>query len=167
MKMDKDYALKKEEEGYILLEDFNDKVLKLQELGRTKEKSTTDASGKTIDMEVNIEIKKRELTLQDDFSVSGDSFTADTLFIEGHKAADMLLDYVCDSLIPLYVNFLNNGVVIVYNLSRLKHRPRKTSRKIWSRLYQGFELAKRQELQILDAWIYKKENDSYKLIHKP
>ena len=40
-------------------------------------------------------------------------------------------------------------------------------KKIWSELYQALELAKREELSLEDAWIYKKEDNVYKLIHKP
>ena len=155
--MNRDYAFKKEDEDYILLKDFN-KVLKLTELGKCPEKYTTDASGYTTDGRyLNIELKSRDIDIN----------TFSSLFIEAHKAGDMLLDYVCEDKIPLYINFLNNGYVVLYNLSRLKHRPKKVFKKAYSKLYEGFELSKREELLVSDAWIYQKINNEYKLIHKP
>lgn len=169
--MNTNYALETEKNDYLLLEDFN-KVLKLNDLGQTPEKHTTDASGYTTDgRHINIELKSRNQTLSGltvigTSSNTGKQYTASTIYIEAHKAGDLLLDYVVEKKIPLYINFLN-GYVVLYNLSQLKHRPTKVAKRIWSELYQGFELAKREELRIEDAWIYKKENNEYKLVHRP
>lgn len=170
--MNQNYALEKEEKDYNLLEEFN-QTLKLIELGKCPEKHTTDASGYTTDGRyINIELKQRNqtlsgLTIIGTSSKTGKQYTANTIYIEAHKAGDLLLDYAIEKKIPLYINFLNDGYVVLYNLSQLKHRPTKVAKKIWSELYQGFELAKRELLRIEDAWIYKKENNGYKLIHKP
>lgn len=169
--MDTNYADKKENDGYTLLSNFN-KLLKLNELGRTPQKTTYDASGYTsIGDEVEIEIKIRDFNVLNDMTLSGNtngkSYTADTIYIESHKIADMLLDYVCDGKIPLYINFMNDGYIYVYNISKLKHRPQKQCKRIYSKLYQGFELGKRQALSLDDAYIYKNENDTYKLIRRP
>ena len=164
--MNRDYAFKKEDEDYILLKDFN-KVLKLSDLGQTPKYSTSDASGTSLNRYINIELKRRNQTLTKDFKISGETYTADTVYLESHKAGDLLLDYVCEDKIPLYINFLNDGYVLLFNLSKLKHRPKKVCKKIYSKLYQGFELAKREELLVSDAWIYKRINNEYKLIHKP
>lgn len=164
--MNRDYAFKKEDEDYILLKDFN-KVLKLSDLGQTPKYSTSDASGTSLNRYINIELKRRNQTLTKDFKISGETYTADTVYLESHKAGDMLLDFVCEDKIPLYINFLNDGYVLLFNLSKLKHRPKKVCKKIYSKLYQGFELAKREELLVSDAWIYKRTNNEYKLIHKP
>lgn len=152
-----DYALKKEETDYLLLKDFNT-VLKLRDLNQCPEKHTTDASGYTQDGKyINIELKQRDISIN----------TYSSLYIEAHKVGDMLLDYVLENKIPLYINFLKDGYVVVFNLAKLRHRPNKIAKRIWSELYQGFELAKREELKLEDAYIYKKENNQYKLIHKP
>jgi hypothetical protein len=164
--MNRDYAFKKEDEDYILLKDFN-KVLKLSDLGQTPKYSTSDASGTSLNRYINIELKRRNQTLTKDFKISGETYTADTVYLESHKAGDLLLDFVCEDKIPLYINFLNEGYVLLFNLSKLKHRPKKVCKKIYSKLYQGFELAKREELLVSDAWIYKRINNEYKLIHKP
>ena len=155
--MNAEYGMTNEINDYELLQDFN-KVLKLTELGKCPDKYTTDASGYTTDGRyINIELKSRNIGIN----------TYKTIFIEAHKAGDMLLDYVCEKKIPLYVNFLSDGHVVVYNLAELKHRPNKVAKKIYSKLYEGFELAKREELQMDDAWIYKKTNNGYKLCYKP
>lgn len=166
--MNRDYALKSEENDYFLLDDFNRQVLHLTELGQTPKKHHTDASGYTTDGRYcNIELKYRDAKLTDDFKMSAETYTVDSIFIENHKVGDMLLDYVINKEIPLYINFFQDGYVALFNLSRLKHRPNKVTKKIYSKLYQGFELAKREELLLIDAWIYRKENDVYKLIRKP
>ena len=168
---DRGFALKKEENDYFLMEDFNS-CLKLKELGRCPDGYHADASGYSQNGNaVNVEIKQRNQTLSN-FKIQGKTkdgrpYTADTIYIEAHKAGDMLIDYVCECKVPLYINFLNDGWVIVYNLSKLKHRPKTIAKKIWSDLYQGFELAKREELKLEDAFIYKKENNKYKLIQRP
>lgn len=155
--MNKEYGSLMEDTDYGELVDFNE-VLKLKEIGRCPEKHTTDASGYTNDGRyMNIELKKRNIGIN----------TFSSIFIEAHKACDMLFDYITENKIPLYINFLNDGYVVVFNLSCLKHRPKKVFKKIYSELYEGFELAVRQKLDMKDAWIYKKENNAYKLVHKP
>lgn len=156
--MNSEYGLINEEKDYILLKNFNKDILKLNELGRTPEHHHTDASGITRDgQHINIELKYRNININ----------TYSTMYLESHKAADMLLDYVCDGKIPLYVNFLNDGYVIVFNLAKLRHRPSTICKYIKSQLYEGFELAKRQELDMQDAFIYELKNNEYKLISKP
>ena len=155
--MNTDYGMTNEINDYELLQDFN-KVLKLNELGKCPDKYTTDASGYTTDGRyINVELKSRNININ----------TFNSIYIESHKVGDMLLDYVVDKKIPLYVNFLSDGHVVVYNLAELKHRPKKVAKRIYSKLYEGFELAKREELQLDDAWIYQKTNGIYKLVHKP
>ena len=156
-----------EELDYNLIVDFNS-VLKLNDLGRCPYQHHTDASGTTTDgRECGIEIKRRNQALLDNLTISGKTYTASTIYIEQHKMADLLLDYIYDRKEPLYINFLENDTVIVFNLTRLSCKPNKTCKKIWSELYQGFELAKRLELKLEDAWIYRKIDGSYKIIHKP
>ena len=154
--MNKEYGKTNEELDFEMLEHFNS-LLKLKDLGRTPELYHTDASGYSNNKYINIELKRRSVNLN----------TYKTLYIEAHKAGDLLLDFVIEGKIPLYINFLQDGHVVVFNLAELKHRPEKIAKRIESKLYEGFELAKREELLITDAWIYKLENNQYKLIHKP
>ena len=155
--MNKEYGKTNENLDYEMLQNFNT-VLKLKDLGRTPELYHTDASGySNSNKYINIELKRRNVNIN----------TYKTLYIEAHKAGDLLLDFVIEGKIPLYINFLQDGHVVVFNLAELKHRPEKIAKRIESKLYEGFELAKREELLIEDAWIYKLENNQYKLIHKP
>lgn len=154
--MNEQYANTSEQQDYEKLQDLN-RLLKIRELGKRPDKDTTDASGYTQDgQEVNIELKTRNIGIS----------TYKTIYIENHKVADMLLDYTIDHKIPLYINFLNDDYVVVFNLAKLRHRPRKVNKRIWSELYQAFEMAKREELRLEDAWIYQKQNDKYLLIKK-
>lgn len=162
------FAQQKENDCYEKLTDFNN-FLNIVQLGRCPDKSSTDASGYTTDGRyANIELKDRDMNLLEDFRLSGETkgktYYAEDLFIESHKVADMMLDYQCEGKLPLYINFINEDTVILYNLATLKHRPKKVSKRIWSELYQGFEIAKRQCLNMDDAWIYKKINGKYTLI---
>ncbi len=155
--MNKEFGKQNEKTDYELLKDFN-KTLKLTELGMTPENYHTDASGYTTDGRyINIELKRRNIDIN----------TYDTIFIETHKAGDMLLDYVCNKQIPLYINFLKDDYVVVFNLAELKSRPKRVCKFIRSELYDSFELAKRAELKLEDAWVYKKINNKYKLVRKP
>ena len=155
--MNSEYGLKNEEKDYILLKEFNEKVLKLNKLGQTTKHHHSDASGLTKSgTYINLELKHRNININ----------TYPTMYLESHKAADMLLDYVTLNYVPLYVNFLADGHVVVFNLAKLKHRPKTVCKYIKSELYEGFELAKRQELDMRDAFIYKLENNEYKLIQK-
>lgn len=171
--MNKEFAKENEKSDFELLTQFND-YLKLVELGQCPEKWHSDASGYTRDGRyINIELKQRNQVLLKNLTISGctkegKSYTGRTIYAEAHKCGDMLLDYCCEQKEPLYINFLLNDVVIVFNLAKLRYRPTKVSKRIYSSLYEGFELAKREELLLEDAFIYKKdENNEYKLIHRP
>lgn len=165
------FADTKENEGYSRLMQFND-FLHLQELGKTPKGWYSDASGYTTDGRLlNIENKVRDLNLLDDGYISGhtknSSYSANTIFIESHKMGDLLIDLVTENRTPLYINYLNDGIIIVYNLSQLKHRPLKEHKRIWSELYQSFEIADRELLRVEDAYIYRKINDTFQLIQRP
>ena len=172
--MDRDYAYGKEDEGFEKLEHFNKNFLKLENLTRTpKNYVTCDASGLTsIGESLNIEIKVRNQVLIDNNTVSGlttynKPYTADTIFIEAHKSADLFLDYVVYKRAPIYINFLANDYVVVYNLFKMKKRPKVVTKKIYSKLYQQDEIQRRVELPLSEAFIYKREGDNYILKYKP
>lgn len=167
MRKNKEFADRFEEEDFKLLEDFN-QVLNLKELGQCPYSHHSDASGITTDGKViSIELKRREQNLLDNVTISGKTYTASTLYIETHKVGSMLMDYVYCGITPLYINFLNDGVVVVHNLVKLSKIPNSVCKKIYSNLYQSFELSKRLELPLMDAWIYRKEADGFKIISKP
>ena len=164
--MDKNFFETNEENDWKKLEEFNNKTHLFDYIEPLKEKHHTDASGYTVNKlgekrRFNIELKNRNLNLLDDGRISGStdkgSFFDDTIFIESHKIADMLLDMI-NGLEPLYINFLADGKVIVHNLKKLSIRPKKTGQmNIKSQGYGKFEVAKRQGLYIIDAAIFSKD----------
>ena len=175
-KKNTNFANSQEKRNIELLNDFNN-FLNLQTLGKCPKAHHSDASGITKDNTfLNFELKIRNQTLKkksdgtyyvEGVNENGNQYTADTIYIEGHKAADLFLDYVMLDYLPMYINFLNDDVVVVYNLLKLNKRYEKQHRRIWSELYQSFEIADRELLALEDAFIYKKENNEYKLIWRP
>lgn len=160
------YFSENEKVDWCKLEEFNDKTHLFDHLEPTEVKYHTDGTGYTTNRlgetrYWNIELKNRNLNLLDDGRISGatdkGSFFDDTIFIESHKVADMLLDCI-NGLEPLYINFLADGKVIVHNLSKLTKRPKKTAKmNIKSKGYGKFEIAKRQGLYLVDAAIFDKD----------
>jgi len=117
-----------EEKCWEQLEEFNEEYHLFNEIKRTPVKYHTDGTGYTINKlgEIryfNIELKSRNQILLDSGVISGTTekggYTGDTIMIESHKVADMLLDNI-NGLEPLYINFLDDGTVIIFNLSKLK-----------------------------------------------
>lgn len=157
--MDKKFFEDKENENWKLLCDFNNSTHLFDEIGRMNEYYHTDATGKTIDKLgkerlFNIELKIRNVTLTQSGHFKGDKFNENTLFIESHKIADLLLDEII-GYEGLYVNFLNNDVVVIFNVGKLSVRPKLEKKRILSKGYQGFEMGFREGLHIMDAAIFK------------
>jgi hypothetical protein len=48
----------------------------------------------------------------------------------------------------------------------LKRRHKAQKERNWSQGYKAFEMTQTQKLDVRDAYIYKKENDTYELIQK-
>ena len=161
-----------EKQDFKKLIEFNSKTHLFDGIEETPEKHHTDATAYTSTKlgeirRFNIELKNRNLNLLNDGRLSGTtsngSFYCDTIWIEDHKIADMLLDYI-DGLEGLYINFLNDGKTLIFNLHKLSKRPLKSKEmNIKSRGYGKFEMAKRQGLYIVDAAIF---DENGKLIKK-
>lgn len=170
---DKKYFDSKEAEDMNKLTNFNNKVLHLNQLGETPYKHWTDASGYTRDERYfNMELKERNQTLKQDENGNyyiegttnkGTTYTASTLYIEQHKLCSMMLDYITEGKEPIYINFLQNGV-IVFNLSKLKRRPVTENKKIHSKGYGQMEIGTREGLWLTDAAIY---DNNFTLIQRP
>lgn len=164
--MNKQYFVDKENENWELLCDFNEHTKLFDEIGRTNEYYHSDATGRTInrfgeERRFNIELKTRNVTLLKRGVFKGDKFNEKTLYIESHKIADLLLDKII-GYEGLYVNFLNNNVVVIFNVHKLKIRPKEVRKRIPSKGFEGFEMAYRQGLNIIDAAIFK----DYKLVKR-
>lgn len=171
--MNDKFFQKSEEEDYELLKDFN-QLLKLSKLSVTAEKSSFDASGITNNnVFVAIELKKRNqnLILNDGkYCISGcstatdKSYIDDTIMIETHKLCSLLLEYIVNNRIPLYINFLNDYIALVFNLSKLNTIPSYKNLKIKSVGYNKIEIGNRLYLNLSNAMIYKKIDGIWKRI---
>lgn len=154
MLMNYNYAKKSEAICFQLLQDFNSNSrLKLKDLKQLKERSFFDASGFTQDGRyIEIETKRRFI----------DHDTYDTIIIEPYK-----LQYANEhkDAIVLYVNFTNDGYVLVFNLHNIG-QVKKSQFDIPSGLYERTKTSNRYELPIQSAWKYKKVNNQYRLIEK-
>lgn len=88
--------------------------------------------------------------------------------IEPYKYLELKLEKEFNGRDGLYINFLADGSVVIFNISRLKTRPHFTIHNIRSKGYEVNQIQERRyHLDLKDAVIYKKENNNYKLIHKP
>lgn len=164
--MDKNYFDTNESNDMKLLYDFNLHTNIFSGLNPSEYSHFSDATAYTIsrlgeERKFNIEIKKRNAVLLKSGKVSGATFVDDNIIIESHKACDLLFDNI-NGYEPLYINFLDNNVVVIYNLNKLSIRPQSMKKFIKSNGYQGFEIASRQGLNIKDAAIYK----DYKLVKR-
>lgn len=167
----------KEADGFEKMQTFNDSYLQLTDFGKTPEKYIYDASGTTLDgRTLAIEIKDRDLALchtTDTYFIQGTlpdgkPYYDSTIMIEGHKAASMYFDAVVNGTVPMYINFMQNGYVVVFNLQMLKHTPTFKQKKIKSIGYDKMEIGQRYFLSMKDAFIYAQTQDNtYRLIHKP
>lgn len=160
--MNKDFFDKNEKNGFKYLKAFNDVVHLFPEVIKTPEKHPYDASATTKgDKTFNIEIKIRNQILLDDLRVSGHSnsgkeYIENTLMIESHKMASQLLYASFYGYTPIYVNFLLDGTVVIFNLHNLKTFPeRRDNVKTYSKGYQRKEEEMKYYLDISDACIYK------------
>jgi len=167
------YFVENEDLDLKKLEELNAKAHLFTEITPSKVKHYTDATGYTTNgfgetRYFNIELKNRNQVLLQDGRISGCSQTGkeyvdETIFIEDHKIADMLLDTI-NGLEPLYINFLANGWTIIFNLSKLSTRPKKyINMKINSKGYKALEFGNRQGLYIKDAAIF---DSNHNLIKK-
>lgn len=152
---------KQEEMDFEMLSKLNDDVFHLYNLERRVKKTEQDpidASGKTSDDKViNIEIKSRDCNID----------TYQSLMIETHKALPLLNEYIEYDRIPLYVNFLKDEHVVVYNMLKIPEGKKFMKReKTWSKLYKCWEWQYKEYISIDAAFIYKKVNNQYKLIQK-
>lgn len=158
------YADYQEEQGWLSAQTLN-KVFKLKDLERSETFLTFDASGRSAGGDiVEIENKIRNFVLKqkDDGtpylqgikSQTRETYTADTTFIEAHKAGSLLLDALYNHTTPLYVTYTKDGYAIVHNLIKLKKRPDAMGIRAYSKLYDARENGKKYLLPIADAHIY-------------
>lgn len=148
----------KEDEGWEKLVSLNERMGWFKVLGRAPEKNHFDASAQTGSRKFAIEVKTRDMTLSDDGGVvglsNGKPFTGRTLYIEDHKLVELFLDAVVEGWTPLYINFLKDGHVIIFNLMKLSRKPMVTKRMgMASGGYGAIEMGSRKGLWMEDAYI--------------
>lgn len=164
--MDKEYFSKNEDICYQKLLDFNAKTNYFTNIERQPPKSEIDAVATGINrMVYSIELKNREkYQLKEDnknnYLITNNSFSGDTIFIENHKITSLLLDMVYNHRLPLYINFFDNGYTTIHNLITLKNKPEQTREmKIQSKGYQQMEICKRYLLPIEESAIFDEKHN--------
>ena len=169
--MKENYYSVEELKDWELLQKFNAKI-NLLDLGQTPKKYYYDASGFTnCNQYTEVELKNRQGTLTNtptiiEFTKKNQStYTATTVYIEPQHYARMVDDYRFDGVVPLYINFLSDGSVIVWNLATLKKKPEwKWVTHIWDEGKKIYKDEWRILLELNEAFIY---DAQYNLINKP
>lgn len=147
----KEYFNLNERNDYQLLTNFNNQTHIFDKMRPTKEGSHTDAVATHVNKlgenrTFNIELKRRHMDIN----------TYPNIFIEDYKLASMMLDYQIFGVEPLYINFLDNNVVVIFNLSKLKVYPTLYIKNINSNGKDRTQLQERRYgLSMTDAVIYK------------
>lgn len=154
----KNYFETNEKNDLEMLYEFNNKTKLFDSIKPEKEKSQIDATARRNNREFAIELKHRFINLE----------KYQTIMIEASKYLELMLEKEYNQRDGLYINFLDDGSVVVFNICKLKTRPHFTIQNIRSKGYEVNQLQERRyHLDLKDAVIYKKENNNYKLIHKP
>lgn len=146
-----------EDRGFALLTALNAEKHWFSSLTRLGDGYYADASGITSDMrKVIIEVKTREMVMSGGVMTDSKdpSKTYNSVMIEGHKMTDLILDSISGYL-PLYINFLADGSVIIFNMSNLKTRPVTSKTRIYSKAAAKFDISARYLLDMSDAIITK------------
>lgn len=145
----KEYFETNEKNDLQMLYEFNYNTKLFQSIKPTEEKSQIDAIGKHKNREFAIELKHRYINLEKYKSI----------MIEDYKLAGMMLEYTINHREPLYINFLADGCVVIYNLAKLKTMPKQRITNIKSEGYDKMQCQERRYLlDIKDAVIYKDNN---------
>ena len=132
-----------------MLYEFNYVTKLFDSITPTKEKSQIDATAKRKNREFSIEIKHRYINLEKYSSI----------MIEDYKLAELMLEYTVNNKEPLYVNFLADGHVLIFNLAKLSEKPRIRIQNIKSEGYDKMQCQERRYmLPIKDAVIFKDNN---------
>lgn len=140
-----------------LLHDFVNKTNLFKEIKQNEYGDKVDFLGTDKnDRPCMLEIKRRKCNIQ----------TYSTIYIETEKYWSLIQRWRQFNFIPLYVNFMDNGVLI-FDLKRTepdKMKPKLVN--IWNGGYKQNQEVWRYELPREDAiTFYNDENNGYKLIH--
>ena len=143
------YFEENEKNDLQMLYEFNYKTKLFDSIRPEKEKSQIDATAKRKNREFAIELKNRYINLE----------KYKTIMIEDYKLASMMLEYTINHREPLYINFLADGSVVIFNLTKLRQIPKQRITDIKSEGYEKMQCQERRYLLPLDdAVIYKDNN---------
>lgn len=153
MKKDVNFFNDKEKENIEKLTALNDLKNFFKTIEKTPKGYEYDASGITSDGRAyNVELKTRDAILTETNTVSGSNFNDTTVFIESEKVGPLLWEHYFTGAIPLYINFLLDGTVLIWNLLNFSTRPEHTVKIIknkgYGEMYKGY-----RDLLPLDAAI--------------
>lgn len=138
------------------LYEFNYELNLFDSIEKTKDKSQIDAIAKHKDRTFAIELKHRFIPLG----------KYKTIFIEDYKLASMMLEYTVNHREPLYINILDDGTVVIFNLLKLKQFPKLRITDIKSEGYDKNQLQERRYLLSLDDAVIYKNNQIIKPMGK-
>lgn len=140
----KEYFDMNEKQDLQQLYEFNAVKHLFDSIKPSEEKAQIDCTAKHKDRQFAVEIKHRLIPI--------DKYK--TIMIEDYKYLELMLEYQFSGLEPLYINFLNDAVVI-FNLNKLKNKPKQKVLDIQSNGYDKLQkLERRYYLDINDAVIY-------------
>lgn len=144
----KDYFDTNEKQDLQLLYEFNYNTKLFQSIKPTEPKSQVDAIAKKGKREFAVEIKHRFINLEKYSSI----------MIEDYKLAGMMLEYTINHREPLYVNFLADGTVVIFNLIKLSTMPKMRIQDIKSDGYDKMQYQERRYLLPIDEAVIYKNN---------
>ena len=140
----KDYFDKNEQQDLQMLYEFNAEKRLFDSIAPCKYAAQIDATAKRKNRQFAVEIKRRLIPVS----------RYKTIMIEDYKYLELMLEYQFNGKEPLYINFCNDAVVI-FNLNRLKSKPKQKVLDIQSNGYDKLQkLERRYYLDINDAVIY-------------
>lgn len=143
--MNKEYFNQSEQNDLQLLYEFNYEHKLFDSIIPASAKCQYDAIATHKNRKFAVELKKRYITLS----------KYKTIMIEDYKYLELMLEAKYNGLEPLFVNFLYDAVVI-FNLNKLKDKPRFTEHTIKSEGYETLQAKERRyHLPIEDGIIYK------------
>ena len=142
--MKEEYFDMNEKQDLQQLYEFNAKKHLFDSIKPNEYSAQIDCTAKHKNREFAVEIKHRLIPVS----------RYKTIMIEDYKYLELMLEYQFTGREPLYINFLNDAVVI-FNLNKLKNKPKLKILDIQSNGYDKLQkLERRYYLDINDAVIY-------------
>lgn len=140
----KEFFDKNEQQDLQMFYEFNHDKKLFDSITPSKYSAQIDCTAKHKNREFAVEIKHRLIPIG----------KYKTIMIEDYKYLELMLEYQFTGREPLYINFCNDAVVI-FNLNKLKNKPKQRCMNIESKGYDKIQnMERRYMLDINDAVIY-------------